>query len=239
MASVFPHPDLSNFLLKKYNKDDKSLIPEPSENFEIVRYISNLFAKPHIILQKTRFLAYVSEVGESFRPIIPKWLVNSAYGVSIGYVGIDTIIHTLNVNKLLKDKLNRDYENKTFIDRAYLDHLNQIKFQTFINFMDKSIWHTFASMVLPMYAVHGVVDTTDWYLKSLLQHRNIKKIIIMARGNVNSIPRYANYGSVLFGLLCIPWIIHPLDHATDFVMDNSIRKLYGHMLVDTSNHEIH
>jgi fission process protein 1 len=236
MSSIFPHPDLSNYLLKKYNK---SLIPEPSENFEIVRYVSNLFAKPHIILQKTRFLAYVSEVGESFRPIIPRWLVNSAYGVSIGYVGIDTIIHTWNVNKLLKDKLNRDYENKTFIDKAYLDNLNQIKFQTFVNFMDKSIWHTFASMVLPMYAVHGVVDTADWYLKSLLQHKNIKKIIIMAKGNVNSIPKYASYSSVLFGLLCIPWIIHPLDHATDFVMDNSIRKLYGHMLVNIDSFEMH
>jgi len=55
----------------------------------------------------------------------------------------------------------------------------------------------------------------------------------------NSIPKYASYSSVLFGLLCIPWNIHPLDHATDFVMDNIIRKLYGHMLVDTGSHELH
>jgi hypothetical protein len=60
MPSVFTHPDLSNYIIKKNNKDDKddkddkSLIPEPSENFEIIRYLSNLVAKPHIILQKTR-----------------------------------------------------------------------------------------------------------------------------------------------------------------------------------------
>lgn len=36
-----------------------------------------------------RLLAYTSDVGESFRPILPNWVVNAGYAVSIGYVFTD------------------------------------------------------------------------------------------------------------------------------------------------------
>ena len=36
-----------------------------------------------------RYAAYSSDVGEALRPVIPRWAVNSFYGISFGYVGGD------------------------------------------------------------------------------------------------------------------------------------------------------
>lgn len=33
-----------------------------------------------------RYLAYTSDVGEAFRPVVPRWIVRSAYGVSWLYI---------------------------------------------------------------------------------------------------------------------------------------------------------
>ena len=37
-----------------------------------------------------RFFGYANEVGEAFRPLIPRWLVNATYGVAIVYALGDT-----------------------------------------------------------------------------------------------------------------------------------------------------
>lgn len=34
-----------------------------------------------------RYFAFTSDVGEAFRPAVPKWLVNSSYGISVAYIG--------------------------------------------------------------------------------------------------------------------------------------------------------
>jgi len=40
------------------------------------------------------YAADTSDVGESLRPVVPRWVVNSAYGVSFAYVGCDVYFHT-------------------------------------------------------------------------------------------------------------------------------------------------
>lgn len=34
-------------------------------------------------------MAYTSDVGEAFRPVVPRWIVNAAYGLSFAYVAGD------------------------------------------------------------------------------------------------------------------------------------------------------
>jgi fission process protein 1 len=41
------------------------------------------------IRASTRYLAYSSDVGEAFRPIVPPAIVRAAYGISWAYVGLD------------------------------------------------------------------------------------------------------------------------------------------------------
>ena len=38
-----------------------------------------------------RHLAYASDVGEAARPVVPRWMVNTTYGLSVGYCAADVV----------------------------------------------------------------------------------------------------------------------------------------------------
>jgi fission process protein 1 len=143
----------------------------------------------------SRPLAYASEVGESFRPIFPQWLVRALYGVSWGYVFLDTGVKT--------------YEAK--------DHGKEAMMYTAGDLM---AWHTIASMALPAFSIHTLVKYSGLLIKKTTLSGPLRK-----------------YAPTVIGLGAIPFIIHPLDHLTDFLFDNSIRKLYKHKLVPMENHD--
>lgn len=41
------------------------------------------------LVASSRYLAYTSDVGEAFRPIVPPAIVSAAYGISWLYLGLD------------------------------------------------------------------------------------------------------------------------------------------------------
>jgi fission process protein 1 len=141
------------------------------------------------MIAQQRFLAYASEAGESFRPIIPKYMVNFAYAASIIYVGADIAVHT---HQMIRENKPR----------------NEIILKT----TDRTIWHSFASMLLPAFTVHAIVKYCGKGFNNLAYF--------------NRYPRVRTWGPTMIALTSIPFIIHPIDHATDFVMDNTLRKLY-------------
>lgn len=161
---------------------------------------------PRIISQQ-RYLAYASEVGESFRPVIHKYIVNFAYAASIFYVLADIGVHT---HKMIEEKK----PNKEIA----------------IKITDLSIWHSFASMILPAFTVHSIVKYCDKGVSVFNMYRDRK--LVQYKCGIPK-PEMFNYRSrvqawipTMIALACIPFIIHPIDHATDFAMDHSIRKLY-------------
>ena len=38
-----------------------------------------------------RFFGYTNELGEAFRPLLPRWIVTASYGVAMVYATSDTI----------------------------------------------------------------------------------------------------------------------------------------------------
>ena len=142
-----------------------------------------------------RYFAYTSEVGESFRPLIPRPLVNTAYGISIGYVFADVYVNTHDQFQKTKD----------------------IK-KTSIMAGDLLLWHTFASMVFPAVSIHSIVK----YSGKAMDFTTIKNV-----------PIFRRWLPTLLGLGSIPFIIHPLDRMTDYLMDKSIRRFYN---VDRVHH---
>lgn len=73
--------------------------------------------------------------------------------------------------------------------------------------IDLSIWHSGASIVFPAVCINRFVHFSSNYLK--------KKRV------------YGNKVIPTFLALClIPFIIHPIDHITDYLMDNSYRKYF-------------
>ncbi|AYV75601.1 MAG: mitochondrial fission process protein 1 [Terrestrivirus sp.] len=163
------------------------------------------------IREIVRPAAYTSEVGEAFRPLVHVGIVNTAYAISILYVIADTVVHTMSINQKLQN------------DKKF-EHLSndQKNTNTIVNCVDKAVWHTFASMIFPAASVHTIVKFSG---KGYLY--GMKKMLPQV---LNAI-KYTRVGSVATGLLAIPFIIHPLDHLTDYAMDNSMRKLYQERII--------
>ena len=142
-------------------------------------------------ISQVRPLAYTSEVGESFRPIIPKLFVNTSYAISIFYVGADVFYHSHCQHK-------KDPTNTKQLAICTSDHL---------------LWHSFASMIFPAATIHTAVKFSGKFLNKF---------------NLKTYPRVLKWGPTGFGLAIIPFIIHPLDDLTDYLMNNSVRKFYHH-----------
>lgn len=162
-------------------------------------YIRNIGVLTRNILPILRPAAYMSDVGETLRPftkinkpiITPKF-IKMMYGISIGYVLLDTGVKT---------------------HKRWEETNGDIK-KTGITCLDISLWHTSASMVLPGLTIHSIVKYSG---------KMIEKTIKTKTMPIKLLP-------TLIGLLSIPFIIHPLDHLTDYIMDMTSRKIYGEYL---------
>lgn len=53
------------------------------------RYLAYAGRLRTALAASTRYLAYTSDVGEAFRPIVPPAIVTAAYGISWLYLGLD------------------------------------------------------------------------------------------------------------------------------------------------------
>lgn len=144
-----------------------------------------------------RLLAYVSEVGESLRPVIPRHLVNTGYVISGLYVAAETAMY----RKRLYEERNIpcNFSSMTRLMDRYVDTCT----------LDRGIWHTFASMGFPAFAVNRTVH--------LSRH-------VISKMTTSALPK--RYFPTLIAMSIIPFIVHPIDDAVDYCMDKSIRKLY-------------
>lgn len=136
-----------------------------------------------------RYLGYANEIGESFKPIFPRFLVPS-YGIAFAYVGADAINKTF---EAIKDK----NETPTVI-RIGIDAL---------------LWQTFASVLIPGKVINFVTSISV-------------KIFQSENKLTSTLPKGLRYWSpTVIGLSTIPFIIHPIDAAVDYVFDKTFRSL--------------
>lgn len=90
-----------------------------------------------------------------------------------------------------------------------------------LTFFDTFTWHILASMVLPAITIHAIVD-------------NSKKMI--SKVKISNKKSLIKYGPTFIGLCSIPFIIHPLDHFTDYFMDYTFRYFYSDKLPKKLEH---
>lgn len=76
---------------------------------------------------------------------------------------------------------------------------------------DTAMWHSLASLIVPGVTIHTIVKLANKCISYAPSY--------VPRTGVTLFPP-------LLGLASIPFIIHPIDHATDRVMDNTFRKLW-------------
>ena len=117
----------------------------------VARYLAVLARKSNYVMKLARPTAYASEVGESFRPLASTLFVNTMYGISFGYVGLDVGF-------------------KGYHCKQEGGNTQQIKYLC----MDQLLWHSMASLAFPGLTIHRIVHFSVKKIQPKLMLKNKK-----------------------------------------------------------------
>ena len=126
-----------------------------------------------------RYVAYTSDIGESFRPVAHPYLVRGAYGVSWAYL-IGDVSHEgykayLRQQKLLNPELKPGMHSTRATDASLGDdsrrgHVPPIDdWKTVV--VQRALFQTLASMALPAFTIHSVVRYSGQAMKNVKNAR--------------------------------------------------------------------
>ncbi|PPR02475.1 hypothetical protein CVT24_002024 [Panaeolus cyanescens] len=156
-----------------------------------VRYLAYGARLRTALTAGSRYVAYTSDVGEAFRPVVPPWVVTAAYGVSWLYLSGDVGYETYKSYK--KGPSPTEAANFSEPTRLGLAAVQRATFQSV------------ASMALPAFTIHTVVA------QSRKAFRNAANPRVQAWG-----PTITGLAVVP----ALPYLFdHPVEHATDRIFD--------------------
>ena len=143
------------------------------------RKMSNAKKNPDALrVGPVRLLGYANEVGESFKPLVPKSVYLASYGVAGAYV---------------------------MSDASWRSKVPPPGRSAIVEAVDTFVWQGLASVAIPGFVINRIVS---------------------AAGQVSpaSIVRWSPTAA---GLVSIPFIIKPIDHGVDLLMDSVMRPFYS------------
>ncbi|KAJ7507470.1 mitochondrial 18 KDa protein-domain-containing protein [Mycena galericulata] len=91
----------------------------------------------------TRYVAYTSDVGEAFRPIVPPWVVSAAYGISWLYLTVDVSYESYKAHR----------RGPTPLEAAHFSEPTRIGMVA----VERATFQSIASMALPALTIHTAV----------------------------------------------------------------------------------
>ncbi|KAJ7638587.1 mitochondrial 18 KDa protein-domain-containing protein [Roridomyces roridus] len=91
----------------------------------------------------TRYVAYTSDIGEAFRPVVPPWVVTAAYGVSWLYLAGDVSYESYKAHRRGPTPL----EAANFSEPARIGLVG----------VERAAFQSIASMALPALTIHTAV----------------------------------------------------------------------------------
>jgi fission process protein 1 len=162
------------------------------------------------MLSAQRYVAYTSDIGESFRPIAHPWLVKGAYGISwaylIGDVSNEGYKAYCRQQSLLAAKSGGTPPNATSaLSSASADAEAAPKMQRLPALEDyrtimaqRAVFQSIASMGLPAFTIHSIVRYSGRALK------NAKNTTIRTWGPIG-VRFDLIVGSKLFTDRCLAW----------------------------------
>lgn len=143
-----------------------------------------------------RYLGYCNEVGESFRYQFPRFVVPS-YIISFGYCFADSAQAGWKVWSSTSDDLSESQRQQESL-RALVDTV---------------VWQSTASVMVPGFTINCIVKATRWMV------RRPTVAAVLPAFAFQWLPTAAGLGS-------IPFIVHPIDHMTDILLDETLRKVW-------------
>lgn len=166
-----------------------------------------------ILLASHRYVAYTSDIGESFRPVAHPFLVKFGYGISWAY--------------LLGDVSYASWKTKLKNEGRYIPHLkpwdypypppNKVAAEAYklevgndlaetdwrVQFVKRGVFQSLASMALPAFTIHSAVR----YSSVIFKNSSVKPL--------------RTYGPVAVGLGIVPLLPYifdePVEHAVDWL----------------------
>lgn len=72
-------------------------------------YTPSLLVNLQTQVASIRHLAYTSDLGEAFRPVVPNWAVNATYGIAVGtFCGVRDVLPSFDLCDLPWGQFSRD-----------------------------------------------------------------------------------------------------------------------------------
>ncbi|KAI5866701.1 mitochondrial 18 KDa protein-domain-containing protein [Durotheca rogersii] len=149
----------------------------PDSTESNVRYVAYANRLRTIMLSAHRYVAYTSDIGESFRPVAHPWIVRGAYGVSWAYIMGDVSYEgykaywqnqkILNPQLVLSDKQQKAAGLSTPASPdAKPGTVSPLEdYRTVM--VQRAIFQTVASMGLPAFTIHSVVKYSGRAMKDM------------------------------------------------------------------------
>ncbi|XP_071428218.1 mitochondrial fission process protein 1 isoform X1 [Pithys albifrons albifrons] len=160
-----------------------------------------------------RYLGYANEVGESFRALVPVPVVWASYGVATAYVTADAIdkgrkAATVSATPCLPHPPHPTAPPLTPVSpQAHAQDPTRVG----VAVVDTFVWQGLASVAIPGFTINRLCTASLALLGTLTRW---------------PLP-LRRWATTALGLAAIPLIITPIDRTVDFLMDSSLRKLYG------------
>ncbi|KAK5163222.1 uncharacterized protein LTR77_010808 [Saxophila tyrrhenica] len=232
-VSTIPHerpedrPDFSQPLPKKKLPDALQQTLDSDERFwdvlssgkgedsteSGVRYAAYASRLRTIMLSAQRYIAYTSDIGESFRPVAHPYLVRGAYGVSWLYLGGDVAHEGYKAYVRNQNILHPETDGKstelapaaTGVVPAIDDYRARMA--------ERAVFQGVASMGLPAFTIHSIVRYSGRAMKDV---KNVK---------------VRTWGPIGLGLAAVPALPFlfdkPVEQATEWLFHNAFELVGG------------
>ncbi|KAI4161128.1 MAG: hypothetical protein LQ342_005166 [Letrouitia transgressa] len=180
-----------------------------------IRYAAYASRLRTILLSAHRYVAYTSDIGESFRPVAHPWLVKGAYGISWAYL-IGDVSHEGYKAYLRNQRIVHPNTPGVASARAS-DARDQISFkpghvpaiEDYKSVMaQRAVFQSIASMGLPAFTIHSVVRYSGKALK------NAKN------------PRIRTWGPIGLGLAAVPFLPFVFDKPVEEAVEWGFHKAF-------------
>lgn len=203
-----------------------------------IRYAAYASRIRTILMSAHRYVAYTSDIGESFRPIAHPYLVKAAYGVSwaylagdVGYEGYKAYLRNQRVlygeqkPTVGSDKHAPSQPEDTKLGPGVTGGEQQLQpigkvspLEDYRTVMaQRAIFQGLASMGLPAFTIHSTVKYSG---KALKNHKN---------------PKVRTWGPIGLGLAIVPFLPYifdePVEKAVEWTFHKTFEALYGHEAV--------
>ncbi|KAI0397783.1 mitochondrial 18 KDa protein-domain-containing protein [Xylariaceae sp. FL0594] len=198
----------------------------PDSTESNVRYAAYANRLRTIMLSAHRYVAYTSDIGESFRPVAHPWLVRGAYGVSwayilgdVSYEGYKAYLHNQRVLNP-QFELSERQQKLTGLSAVPTDLKPGVvspleDYRTVM--VQRGLFQSIASMGLPAFTIHSVVRYSGRAMKDV-KNKTVRV-----------------WGPIGLGLAVVPFLPtlfdKPVENAVEWVFHRAFASYGGQSYV--------